>query len=490
MWPQIIQGGIILGTLAYHRWRDVTKPIPSPSDVLNVPRTEPGEFVPIVFGRCRVDKPVIAWAGNKTANVDVYDPALSTFEFIGDVLYLVGIPFLGGVTRLQGIYIAGRRCENGGTPNNLASTVPGASVYNVVAPYEGTLSTNPEFVRVYYEFGDGSPTQDLGASGGGLGTYDRMVTAGVPAAEIPGFACVATFFARYTANAPTIPGLGFEVSTYSGATLGQVGLDANPVSVIIAILCDRFGKLGLSYLDTIDNASFVKAAETLAAEGHGFSRAFDGGESAKEMIDQVLEQIDGLIYEEPTTGRLVLKLIRPDYDANAVLDVTPSTCVALEGYEVGWGPSTVNKLVVKYRRRQHQYQVDTATADNEANLVGQDGLLNEVALDYPGCTTPELANVLAARELAARSRPLAKCRATVDRTFWNTRPGDVVRVSWPNYSVAGRMFRVVGVSRGDATSNTIVLDLFEDFYFVHRGAILPDTGLGGGSSPPILDPSP
>jgi hypothetical protein len=332
-----------------------------------------------------------------------------------------------------------------------------------------------------------APVNPPGAGGGGNGTYDRMVAAGIPATSIPGFANVMTFLARYSANASTIPPLGFEVSTYSGATLGQVGVDANPVTVLIAILTDRFGKLGLDFLDVIDNASFVKAAETLSAEGHGYSRAFAGGETAQEMIDDVLRHIDGVLYEEPRDGRLYLRLIRADYDPNAALEVTPSTCDQIEGYETGWGPATVNKLSVKYPRRTNQYQTDIAPADNMANV---DSVLSEVSLEFLGCTTAELASAIAARELAARTRPLAKCRATCTRDFWNTRPGDVVRVTWPEYSVSGKMFRVADVHRGGPDSNAIVLDLIEDFFYVHRGFVLPETGLHGGGTPPILDPSP
>lgn len=496
MWPQIIQGGIILGSLIYHRWKDANRKLPAVSDLLSVPRTEPGEFPPIVFGRCRIDTPVIAWSGNYTANVDVYDEGLDTFEFAGDVLYLMGIPFYAGVTRLEGIYIGGRRCENGGTPSALASTVPGASIYNVLYPYETVLSSNPDFVRVFYEFGDGSPTQDIGAGGGGLGTYDRMITAGIPADEIPGFACMATFLARYSANSSSIPGIGFELSTYPGINyfadgfgigIGTIGEDANPAYVIAAIICDAFGKLGLSKTN-LDYPSFQRAAELLSSENHGYSRAFEGGETAAEMIDDVLRQIDGLIYEEPTTGTLVLKLIRGDYDAETALEVNTTNCEKIEGYETGWGPGSVNRLTAKYRRRSHQYQIDTAVADNEANLVGQENVLDDVSVNFLGCTVPELAVQLAARELNAMSRPLAKCRAYVDRSFWNVRPGDVVRVVWTNYSIAGRMFRVVGVSRGDARSNQVVLDLMEDHFFVHRGVTIPDTGLGDGSTAPILEP--
>ncbi len=69
------------------------------------------------------------------------------------------------------------------------------------------------------------------------------------------------------------------------------------------------------------------------------------------------------------------------------------------------------------------------------------------------------------------SRPLARCRVKVDRTFWNTRPGDVVRVVWPKLNIASRVFRVLNASRGTADENVVYLDLIEDYFYVHRARV-------------------
>lgn len=477
-------GLIMLGEFAYHRWKDMNRPL-AHGDVFQTPRTEPGTLVPVVFGRCRVDQPVIVWVGNKTANEDVYHSPLLIFE--GDALYVLGIPFLDGTTRLQGLYLRNLRADDGaGNPNEWG---PGHPDPIIVSP-KGVLSTSPDFVQVGLEFLDGISTQDLAT---GTEASSQMVTGGVDATTIPSFRGYATLFVRYSVNTSEIPPLGVELSTYPASDYFpgyfgsfKVGDEANPAHVIAAILCDRFGKLGLS-TDVIDSTSFARAATTLAAEGHGYSRCFGGGETAAEMITEVLTQIDGVIYEEPNTGRVALKLIRADYDPASLSLITPSNCTSVSNLERGWGVETPTKIVVNFTSRQNAYQNDIANADNLAAEVAVDGIGPEVSLRFPGCTTPELAAVIAGRELAARSRPLMKCRARVSREFWALRPGDPVRMTYPDYGVSNVVFRVVAVDRAGAADNHLVLDLIEDFYYVHRNSVHPG-GLVGNPVPPILEP--
>ncbi len=98
-------------------------------------------------------------------------------------------------------------------------------------------------------------------------------------------------------------------------------------------------------------------------------------------------------------------------------------------------------------------------------------LVPEQVLEFRGIKTMALAEAVAGRELAYRSRPLARCRVKVDRTFIRVRPGDVVRMSWPKLNIAGRVFRVGHVSLGAADENVVYLDLIEDYFYVHRSRV-------------------
>lgn len=467
-------GIVLAGQWIYHRWKDAHTPIPAPGEVLRIPKVEEGTTIPIVMGRARIDRPVIAWSGNLDADTNPYDSNLVYYE--GDVLFVLGIPFYDGTTRLQGIYVSGQRRTNGGQPSDFA---PNLAAPPIVASVAGpTPTSRPDYVQIFYEFGAGLSSQDLGT---GTNTSSRMVTSGVSADDIPGFRGYATFLARFSINTVEIPAIAFELSTYPTSDYFngffgsyQVGDDLNPAIAIAAILCDPFGKLGLGLgTDILDQPSFAKAAATLNSEGHGYSRCWDTATNAREMIAEILEQIDGVLYEDPATGLLTLKLVRPDYDPNSLLHIGPANCEDLEGLTLTTGVGQPNKIVVKYPDRGKEYQPGSAEALDQASAFA--GEEREQSLSFPGCCTFALANQIAARELAARSRPLLTCTAIVDRSFWDVRPGDVVRLSWPASYVSNRVMRVANVHRGGPSSNTIRLDLIQDVFYVYRSQVLPGT---------------
>ena len=93
----------------------------------------------------------------------------------------------------------------------------------------------------------------------------------------------------------------------------------------------------------------------------------------------------------------------------------------------------------------------------------------------------------AARELNYRSRALSKCKAIVDRRYIRVLTGDVVALTWPEYGIDGKLFRVANVTRGPLREGKITLSLIEDVFFQHRGA------LHLGEFPPfpvLVDPGP
>jgi hypothetical protein len=458
------------GQFVYHRYKDAKTPWPSPSEVLRVPKTEEGTTVPIIMGRCRVDRPVVAWSGNLEAAPNPYDPNLVFFE--GDVLYKIGIPFPDGTTLLQGIYVSGQRRENAGTPSDFAPNLNG-SMLNIAGPLP---STRPDFVMITYEFGDGNSTQDMAVSNAAT----RMALTGIAANRIPGYQGYATLLSRFSINTVEIPAVAVEISTYplAGTYFGgyqgpvTIGDELNPAHAIAAILCDTFGKLGIGIgTDILNQVSFANAASTLASEGFGYSRCWDQGETGREMIDEILEHIDGVLYLDQASGLFVLKLIRPDYDPSALLTIDPSNCERLDELTLMNGAGAPNKITVKYPDRGKEYEIGTTVALDQASAFA--GEEREQTLSYPGCHTFADANRIAARELGARSRPPITCTAIVDRSFWDAHPGDAVRLRWPASHVSDVIMRIARPHRGGPTDNTMRLDLVQDVFYVYRNTVQP-----------------
>lgn len=209
---------------------------------------------------------------------------------------------------------------------------------------------------------------------------------------------------------------------------------------------------------------------------------------AREMIREVLKQIDGVIFEDTTTGKYKLKLIRSDYSLPDLLHITRRNCRELQNLSIGGPTGAANMVRVVYRNRERGYVDDSAIAQDTANAAGQDGEVREQVLHYPGITHAVLASSVALRELGWLSHDIIKCRALVNREFIDLDPGDAVRLSWTKPDISGIVFRVAGPPHhGKLTDNTIALDLISDPNYQYRSMPprppLPHPDIGNGIKP-------
>lgn len=513
----------------FSKGSDVT---PEHARTIQIPLVADGSPVPMYFGRCRVRAPILAACGSfGVFGVDscglrsVTDSGISLMYGL-DMLFVLGIPFFDGVQKIHKVWageteMAAADAISGlSTPLDVLTgagsheqphymTTPGVAMD--AAPSGGQSGkTNLQAGSGLLEFLNGNSSQELittslGFSTSKTYTADRLTTldvigdvpplqlgnyrgytaafmfSGAPllGSDIPftlgdpapwGFPATPTIHARWLVGpSPQAPAYSFEVSSYPGVSLSvqKVGLEANPADVLYAIFRDRFAKLGLP-AGRVDYESFRAAAETLYNEGHGYSRCFEGLTPASDMVLEILKQIDGAIDEDPYDGLIKLKLIRADFNPATIQAITADNCEELQYPAAGGWVGLANKIRVMFPDRANDYREGPATAQNPANAVGQDGEVSEIVLQFPGVCTETLAKMIAGRELAALSRPIAKFKAIVDRTFWRTMVGDPIAVTWPEYNISGRIFRVARVSRGTADSNTMDLDLIEDFFYTHR----------------------
>ena len=115
--------------------------------------------------------------------------------------------------------------------------------------------------------------------------------------------------------------LGYEAET---APIGNG--DANPIAIIYDVLTNEWGGIGAP-ASAIDLTSFAAAAQTLQDEQHGMSLVVQRAVDARELIETVLKQIDGVVYEEPTTRKYVVKLVREDYTLGSLFIADESNII-------------------------------------------------------------------------------------------------------------------------------------------------------------------
>jgi hypothetical protein len=467
----LIELGVGLGFLGlqyvYHRWiedKPVTKEKPQE---ISLPRVDEGSNVSLIYGRCRVRAPILAW--HDTPTREDGDPfgngyPTGTYVYQMHMFFVLGIGMADGdgESAVHGMW-AGEKKFSG---------VWGAKETSIPAELQVSsgVDVGPIGSLAYYY--DGNPLQDPG--GDLLGT--RQIAAGVDVFHIPGYYGYVSVLLYnniggwYCGSRPNIPQYSFEVSSYSTGhaqlgTYARVGSESNPVNVIHDLLCSHFGKLGLSE-SLIDMTSFQAAQYTLHTESHGYSRAIEEASDADGLIMEILKQIDGVLRFNPVTNKIEIKLVRNDYDPTTIPHITKSNCVRLESFAMGGRTNLVNRVRVVYPNRDNDYADDSEVARNQANAAHD--VVNEMVIEMPGVCTQPLAATIAGRELAARSRPIMKFRAIVSRSFVRVLQGDAVKVTWTNPDLAGVIMRVANVEHGTLEDGAIALDLIQDYFYVHR----------------------
>lgn len=241
----------------------------------------------------------------------------------------------------------------------------------------------------------------------------------------------------------------------------RIGDDMNPAHVIYELYTDKHWGLGLDTAH-IDEGSFTAAADKLVAEQHGISFLWDGTKSVSDVVDFVLGQINGVVRQNITTGKIELKLIRDDYILDGVFPVNENHVIKIDSFQRSGWEDTVNQVTVIYH--------DEAT-DQDRPITVQDlgnvSIQNRVVpktLTFPGVSHAGLAKVLAMREIKIAATPLSSVTLTCKRSVYGLNKGDVFKFSWQKYGIVGTAYRVCDIDYGDLTNSQIIITAIEDVF--------------------------
>jgi hypothetical protein len=196
-------------------------------------------------------------------------------------------------------------------------------------------------------------------------------------------------------------GLGLAVPSVNS------GNDANPMNVIYELLTNTEWGLGQPSTD-IDIADFTAAADTLLTEGNGFSLLLDNKIEANELLRQLEQQIDGVVFMDRTTGKWRVNLARGGYTLSSKTAINQSNILKINNFSRGAFSDTTNSVLVKFDNRLLEYKETFAGAQDMANVRTQGNKIVSAEAVYPGVKDPTLANIIAWRYLRTLSYPLAR----------------------------------------------------------------------------------
>lgn len=260
----------------------------------------------------------------------------------------------------------------------------------------------------------------------------------------------------------------------SGFVKTGVGPQMNPAHIIREVLTNDDWGLGID-ADMIDDVSFAAAADTLYDEGFGLSLQWAGQSTAEDFINDILGHIDATYGNDPATGKFYIKLIRGDYDADDLDELTEDD-MTITSFLRNSLSDTSNEVTVTWTNPESEEE-QTVTVHDIANFSAQ-GVIISTSRNYHAIRTSDLALRCAMRELGKVSQPVATFEIEASRTAISYKSGDVVKITYPEYGLNGLPCRVMAVNRGKPGQMAVKMTLMEDVFNMPASAyvVSPSSG--------------
>ena len=464
---------------------ELLKPDPSFEDAraaglgdFNFPTATESRQIPVVWGTALVKAPNVIWFGDLFANEIKQGIKRGLFktgtsQVVGHQ-YFIGIDMAichGPVDALRRIVVddedllpfdtyADGSGDNGEViridePEFFGGSREGGGIFGDLAFYRGLPNQNPDPYLVSTLGADATPAYvDLCHA-----VWRRGVT-------LIGMLSPRLFQLGFIGESPNIRPWFFEVSRWPNG-LGipgdrhKIGEDSNPAAVIHEIWTNTVWGMG-KLESTLQLSELLSIADVLHSEGQGFSLVADSGVEAREILSELLRQIDAFMYQDPATGKVRFRLLRPDFDPGTLPVFNESNILEVVSFgRSAWG-QTANSVEIKYIDRAKDYQSTSARAQDMANVRIQNGEHVLAQSDYPGVKTPVLGEAIASRELRANALPLARATIITNRDASVLRPGDLIRFSWNRYGIENLVLRIGEMQLGDVKDGRITLSCIEE----------------------------
>ena len=448
-------------------------------DSTNFPRVTETDPVPVIYGRVRLRGPNTLWNGDFNA-----DP-----QYVSEVMVFIANAFR--IVPLVGNAIA----------DWLLSKIP-ISGYKYYLGLDLGLCLGPDVV-LHKVYADKNIYFDSTTSGAGVMQYDDKFNgpftfypggftqsvdsyvASHAGGDAPGYngICHIVINHAYIGMSPQLPPLSFELSRYSN-NLGltnpvlYIGEDLNPMEIAYSVMTDPWNGMNNDPAD-IDIASFQAAAAVLAVEQNGSSVIITTASNTGEVLKELMQQVDGIMYQDVATGKISVKLIRQDYDITTIPLLDESNIIDLQNFTRSSWVNTSNQVRIKYTRRDKQYEDGTA-AVQDLSLITAQGRMLTTDITMQTVYETSLANRLASRELAQRNIPVFTMTFEVNRSAFGMKPGDVFKFAWAEFNIVNMIMRVKQIDLGKLQDNRMVIEAAQDEFSTSIDAFGDPEGGGGG----------
>lgn len=420
------------------------------------PRATENAPIPLVLGKVRMKAPNTIWYGNFSAVPIKERIKVSLFKKVTVIVgyqYYLGLHLalgLGPDCSLHEIFIDEENVWTGDTAGAIetAETINAGSLFGGYKEGGGWSGG--------FKFYSGSFSQNVNA----------YVEGQVGVGMVPAYRGTShiVFENNYIGESPNLRRMSFIMSAYTNTLAldddAKVnGVDMNPAEALYQIMTDPWRGLDIP-VSNIDIPSLQTAGETLRLEGNGVSVVVTAETEGKRVIEEILRQIDGVMYQDPETGLIVLDLIREDYVVGDLPVYGEESIAEVRSFTRSSWDEVRAQIKVTYKQRDQES--DAVAISQDAAVVATIGKLTTNTMSFPFVYDATLANAIASRERSQVSVPLFRATIEFSRNANTLRPGSVFKFSWPEYQIEEIVMRVQRFDLGELTNGKIVAECLQD----------------------------
>lgn len=445
------------------------------------PRATEDAPIPLVLGKVRLEAPNTIWWGEFYSEPITERIRISLFKkktiVIGHTYFMsINLALgMGPETVLTAIYVDDKEFWTGTTNANAPTAISHREGDFFGGRKEGG---GFEIVGTYYPGSMDILEQPV----------DTTLAGYVSPTPVPAYLGTAHLVADLElGEQPSLRKMAFVLESYTNGlgltNSGRIGDDMNPAEAIFQIMTDSWRGMGISTLE-IDVTSLQTMGETLYLEGNGCSILVTAESSGKNLITEILRQVDGVAYQDPETGKIKFILIRDDYDVDLLPVFDADDVVKVKEFARSGWDEVVAQVKVSFPQRDKESNAVAISQDMAT--VATIGRLRSTTVSMPFVYNPNLANDIASRERSQLSIPLFRITLEMNRNAYSLRPGSVFKLDWPEYGFTNLVLRVQEFDLGELLDGRIVVKCLQDSFA--QNATVFATPAGSSWVPPVNYP--
>lgn len=220
---------------------------------------------------------------------------------------------------------------------------------------------------------------------------------------------------------------------------------------------------GMGYLEgDIDEVSFRAAAAQLKAERLGICLLWDRQKPIEDMVTEMQKHANAALYVDRRSGLFKIKLIRDDYNVSTLLHLDEQHVEKVENFKRPTFGELTTSVSVNYWNVATGSSASVSAQDHA--LAAMQGAPVSTTLQFPGLPDAGMAGRMAALNLRTLSGQYATCDVYADRVARDLNPGDVFKLTWPEYGLQETVMRVLTMGYGNGKSNRIKISCMEDSF--------------------------